>query len=76
MINELCVHRLECFVFIQSHIFVHLAEIIGIAFDPTVYNVSEGEVAVVRVVLNTTVSTDRTITVNVSTQDGTAIGKW
>ena len=38
-----------------------------------VYNVSEGEMAMLRVVLNTT--TDQTITVFLLTQDGSGIGK-
>ena len=37
------------------------------------YNVSEGGTAMLRVVLNTT--TDRTITVAMTTQNGTAFGK-
>ena len=46
---------------------------IGVSFDPVVYNVSEGEMAMLRVILNTT--TDQTITVFLLTQDGSAIGK-
>lgn len=38
-----------------------------------VYNVSEGEMAMLRVILNTTI--DQTITVSLLTQDGSAIGK-
>ena len=37
------------------------------------YNVSEGEMAMLRVVLNTTIN--ETITVDLLTQDGSGIGK-
>ena len=46
---------------------------VGVGFDPVVYNVSEGEMAMLRVILNTTI--DQTITVFLLTQDGSAIGK-
>ena len=46
---------------------------VGVGFDPVVYNVSEGEMAMLRVILNTTI--DQTITVFLQTQDGSAIGK-
>ena len=46
---------------------------IGVGFDPVVYNISEGEMAMLRVILNTTI--DQTITVFLQTQDGSAIGK-
>ena len=47
--------------------------VVGVGFDPVAYNVSEGEVAMLRVTL--TATTDRTITVDLLTQSGTARGK-
>ena len=46
---------------------------VGVSFDPVVYNISEGEMVMLRVILNTT--TDQTIGVNLLTRDGSAIGE-
>lgn len=51
----------------------YVAVFVGIGFNPLVYNVSEGDTVMLRVVLNTT--TDRIITVDISTQAGTAEGR-
>lgn len=47
--------------------------VVGVGFDPVVYNVSEGEAAMLRVTL--TATTDITIIVDLLTWSGTARGK-
>ncbi len=55
-----------------SHPFFYIVRV-GVGFEPVVYNVSEGEMAMLRVILNTTA--DQTVTVFLLTQDGSATGK-
>ena len=53
-------------------IFSHLTERIEVGFDPVTYSVTEGDIAMLRVVLNMAYSDQ--ITVSLQTSDGSAIG--